>query len=73
MMKIQKTMFYYFRDVRKYRNLSQKKRNRKYKENKYKKFLALFNVHVGLHLTDMTRKYVIMMNLNVLLYEMKHM
>ena len=52
---------------------AKKKKNKKHKKNKYKKFFALFNVYVDLHLTNITREYIIMMNLNVLLYEMKHM
>ena len=55
------------------KSFAKKKRGRKHKKDKYKKFLALFNVHVGLHLTDMARKYATIINLNVLSYEMKHM
>ena len=49
------------------------KRNRKFKNDKYKKFFAFFNVHVDLHFVDITREYVTVINVNVLLYEMKHM
>ena len=49
------------------------KRNQKLKDDKYKKFFVLFNVHADLHLIDMTREYVIVINVNVLSYEMKHM
>ena len=66
-----KTIFYHFKDVRKYKNLSQKK-NKKYKKDKYKKLLALFNIHVDLHLTNMTREYVTIINLNILLYKIKY-
>ena len=52
---------------------AEKKRGRKYKGDKYKKLLALPNVHAGLHLADMAREYATVMNLNVLSYEMKHM
>ena len=48
------------------------KRNRKFKDDKYKKLLALFNIYVDLHLIDITREYVIIMNVNVLSYKIKH-
>ena len=49
------------------------KKDRKFNNDKYKKLFVLFNVHVNLHLVDITRKYVIVMNVNFLLYEIKHM
>ena len=49
------------------------KKNQKFKDDKYKKFLVFFNIHVDLHFVDITRKYVIIMNVNVLSYEIKHM
>ena len=51
---------------------SPKQKRRRLKENKFKKFLTLFNVYAGLHLADMTREYEIMMNLNVFAGELKH-
>ena len=48
------------------------KKDRKLKNDKYKKFLAFFNVHVDLHFIDMTREYVTVMTVNVLSYKMKH-
>ena len=48
------------------------KKNRKLKDDKYKKLFALFNVHADLHFVDMTREYVTVINVNVLSYEMKH-
>ena len=50
-----------------------KKRGRKPKGHKFKKFLALPNVHAGLHLADMAREYSTIMNVNVLFYSMRHM
>ena len=50
-----------------------KTRKRKSSANKYQKLLLLFNLHVDLHLSEMIRKYAIVMNLNVLSKEMKHM
>ena len=49
------------------------KKDRKLKDDKYKKLFVLLNVHVDLHFVNMTREYVIVMNVNVLSYEMKHM
>ena len=48
------------------------RRERKFKDDKYKKLLTLSNVHVDLHLAAMTREYETIMNLNVLAEELKH-
>ena len=50
-----------------------KRKDRKSKTGKYNKLLTLFNVHADLHLVEMIKKYIIIMNLNVLFFEMKHM
>ena len=49
------------------------KKNWKFKNDKYKEFFTFFNVHVNLHLVDITREYVIIININVFSYEIKHM
>ena len=48
-------------------------KKRKSSTNKYQKLLLLFNLHADLHLNKMIREYAIVMNLNVLSKEMKHM
>ena len=48
-------------------------KKRSFSKKKFKKFLIFFNVHAKLHLNEMTKKYVIVMNLNVLTEKMKHM
>ena len=50
-----------------------KSRERSTSSNKFKKLLSLFNVHARLHLTNMTREFETIMNLNVFADEMKHM
>ena len=52
---------------------AKKRRDRKSRTSKYDKLLTLFNVHADLHLAKMIRKYMIIMNLNVLFFEIKHM
>ena len=47
-------------------------RERKSKANKFQKFLTLLNIHTNLHFTKIIRKYIIIMNLNVLVNELKH-
>ena len=53
--------------------MTAKKRDRKSKASKYEKLLTLLNVHVDLYFTKMIKEYMIIMNLNVLFFEMKHM
>ena len=48
------------------------KDKRKVKNNKFEKFLKLFNIHANLHFANNVKKYATMMNLNVLTEELKH-
>ena len=48
------------------------RRERKFKDDKYKKLLTLSNVYAGLHLVAMAREYGTIMNLSVLAGELKH-
>ena len=52
---------------------SKKNKERKSKVNKFDNFFNFFNVHVELHFVDNVREYVIVMNFNVFVDEMKHM
>ena len=41
-------------------------KNQKFIDFKFKKLLTLFNVHAKLYLNEITREYIIIMNLSVL-------
>lgn len=53
-------------------NSPPRRKGRKPKEDKFRKLLALPNVHAGLHLADMAHEYGTVMNLSVLAGELKH-
>ena len=48
-----------------------KNKKRQFTKLKFKKLLMLFNIHAKLHLNEMTRKYVTIMNLSVLIEKNK--
>ena len=48
------------------------RRERKFKNDKYKKLLTLSNVYTDLYLAAITREYETIMNLSVLAEELKH-
>ena len=50
-----------------------KKRARQFQRNKFQFLLNLFNVHLSLHIVDMTRKFDTIMNMNVFSKKIKHM
>ena len=39
---------------------------------KFKKLLRLFNIYINLYLTNNTRKYIIIINSNILIEELKY-
>ena len=49
-----------------------KQKGRRFKGDKFKKFLTLLNVYVDLYLFNMVREYEIMMNLSVFVEELKY-
>ena len=42
------------------------------KGNKFEKFFKFFNVHINLHFANNVKKYVMMMNSNIMIEELKH-
>ena len=48
------------------------KNKKKVKDNKFEKFLKLFNIYISFHLINNVKKYMTMMNLNVLIEELKY-
>ena len=48
------------------------KDKKKIKNNKFKKFFKLFNIYINLHFINNVKKYATMINLNVLIKELKH-
>ena len=52
---------------------SKKNKNRKSKINKFDNFFNFFNVHVELYFVNNVRKYVIVINFNIFVNELKHM
>ena len=48
------------------------KDKRKIKDNKFEKLFKLLNVHISFHLTNNVKKYMMMINSNVLIEELKH-
>ena len=49
-----------------------KNKGRKFKKNKFQKFLSFFNMYISLYLIDNAMKYVIIMNSNILMRELKY-
>ena len=49
-----------------------KKRTRLSQRNKFQFFLNLFNVHLNLHIANMTRKFDTIINMNVFSRKIKH-
>ena len=47
-------------------------KNRKFINFKFKKLLTLFNVHVKLHLNEITREYITIINLSILIKKIKY-
>ena len=52
--------------------MTAKKRDRESKISKYEKLLTLLNVHADLYFAKIIKEYMIIMNLNVLFFEIKH-
>jgi len=50
-----------------------KQRERLFLKNKFKKLLSLLNVYASLHLANITHKYNTIINLNILIREIKYM
>ena len=50
----------------------QKQKERKFKKNKFKKFLTFLNVYANFYLINIIREYEIIMNLSVLIKELKY-
>ena len=50
-----------------------KRKNRKSKVNKFENFFRLLNVYIDLYLANNAREYEIIININVLASEIKHM
>ena len=55
------------------RKFRKNRKNRKIKVNKFESLLTFFNVYFDFYFADMIREYKIIMNMNVLIDEMKHM
>ena len=49
-----------------------KTKNKRAKDNKFRKLLSLSNVHAELYLADNVMKYITVMNYNVLTEKLKH-
>ena len=47
-------------------------KKRKFKKNKFQKLLFLFNVYINLHFINNAIKYVIIINSNILIKELKY-
>ena len=55
------------------KKLRKNRKNRKIKVNKFESLLTFFNVYLDFYFANMIREYKIIMNINVLINEMKHM